>query len=368
LLLAAGGAAALACLPKNLLAAARNEITAVRTGIQPGNKTRLVVETTRRPEFSLSYPDGKLAISIDAADNKAKPVLLAGTLISAIDFQDNRIILSLKKAIPPVPQEQIMVLAPAGGNNWRLVVDFSAGAPASAAATPQDNRTAKERKPIIVIDPGHGAGDPGCIGATGTYEKNIVLSVATKLYDKLLMAGYDAHLTRKNDIFLNLGTRASIAEKKKADLFVSIHANANPSRMVKGFSVFTLSDTASDAEAQKLADAENAADRIDVDGFQKLDPATRIILSSLQQKRVAEESVDFAGKIISAVGNAKIERMDAKIRSAGFAVLKSTVPSCLVEIGHLSNKDEEKLLRDAAYQNRLASALVSAIGNYEFVN
>ncbi|MDR2769884.1 MAG: N-acetylmuramoyl-L-alanine amidase, partial [Rickettsiales bacterium] len=318
-----GGAAALAFFPK-IAAAAQNEIIAIRIGVRDGNKTRLVIETKFRPEYSLIYPDKQLVVSLDA-DGSVKPGMTEGTLITSIDIIGKKIIANLKKAIAPIPKSQILVLGPSGGSQWRLVLDFSAASAIEKTKTAAKTATTSNnsgKMPTIVIDPGHGGKDPGCIGATGALEKDVVLSVAKKLYDKLDSAGYNVHLTRKNDSFLNLDARAAIAEKKKADLFISLHANANPSKAVKGFSVYTLSKNASDAEAQKLADTENAADKIDVGGFVDYAPGTRLALSALLQNEITEESLKLAGKIKRAVRENGIDRVDNSHRSAAFAVLK----------------------------------------------
>lgn len=127
-----------------------------------------------------------------------------------------------------------------------------------------------------------------------------------KLKNKLDAAGFKTYLTRSNDTYLKLGQRAAIGEQRHADLFLSLHANANPSRAMQGFSIYTLSEKASDEEAQKLADAENAADKIDVSGFEQFDKDIRIALSSLQQHAVAEMSVEYANGAAAAFKRAKI--------------------------------------------------------------
>ena len=366
LCVAGGGLVVLTIFPR-IAFAADNEIVAIRTGTQPGNKTRLVLETTQKPVYDLSYPDGQLVVSIRAKCRVA-PSMTEGTLITAIDAKDNRVVVGLKKSISPIPKNQILLLEPTGSNKWRLVLDFAAGnvSDKTKAAAAETTSGSSGKKPTIVIDPGHGGRDPGCIGITGTQEKDIVLSIAKKLSNRLAAAGYNVSLTRRNDTFLNLNTRAGIAQKKKADLFVSIHANSNPKKTIKGLSVYTLSQTASDAEAAKLAETENAFDKIEIDGFEKFEPDIRNALSSLQQHLVAEDSVAFARKIMRATRESGITRVEKARRFAPFAVLKSQVPSCLVEVGHLSNMEEERLLRGADYQNKLVAALTTAIGNYAF--
>ena len=371
------GVVALTFLPR-VAFAARNTLLSLRTGVQPGDKTRLVIETSGRPSYSLSYPaePAQLVIELSntAGNSNIKPALTQKTLIKSLSQSQSgdklRITAALSKAIGEIPKNQIMVLEPTGDTGYRLVLDFVAGSAAAktaAAAATQTETKKSGRKPIIVIDAGHGGKDPGAIGRTGVREKDVVLSVARKLRAQLSDAGYTAYLTRERDIFLNLDTRAGIAERKRADLFLSIHANSNPSREMRGFSVYTLSKKASDEEAQKLADAENAADKIEVDGFERFEPNIRNALSALQQHAVAEASVEFAAGAQKAFKSAGVaEQPRGSLRSAPFAVLRSTIPSALIELGHLSHKEEEKLLAGDAHQDKLVSAIVRAVGSYNF--
>jgi N-acetylmuramoyl-L-alanine amidase len=360
--------------------AATNTLRAIRTGKQPDDKTRLVIETSSKPSYSLSYPNGGLQIKISGARGQPSPEMVSGTLISSVAATQaggNVIVnASLSKPIDSIPKKQIMVLNPGGSNNnYRLVVDFAAGTGktgdnAARSATKNESVVAapvkSSGKKIIVIDAGHGGKDPGCVGANGTREKDIVLKMARKLRDNL-DDKYKIYLTRNKDIFLNLGTRSDIAEQKHADLFISLHANANPSRKVKGFSVYTLSKKASDAEAAKTAEAENAADKIAVDGFEKFEPDVRNALSSLQQQVVSESSVGFGNDIVRSTKSKGIQQQDMPLRYAPFAVLKSTIPSVLIELGHLSNKTEEKLLNTESHQDKLVAAIRGAIEKYEFL-
>ena len=277
----------------------------------------------------------------------------------------------MAKPIKEIPRDSIMLLNPNGDNDYRLVLDFAAGSGAVAAATSSakasQKTTTPSRKYVVVIDAGHGGKDPGCIGKGGTQEKVVVLSVAKKLKNKLDAAGFQTYLTRSNDTYLKLAHRASIGEKKHADLFLSLHANANPSRAMKGFSIYTLSEKASDEEAAKLADAENAADKIDVSGFEQFDKDIRIALSSLQQHAVAAMSVEYANGAASAFKRAKITQQPGPdVRHAPFAVLRSTVPGALIELGHLSNATEEKLLKSSAHQDKVVAAIVKSVQGYNF--
>ncbi|MBP5485989.1 MAG: N-acetylmuramoyl-L-alanine amidase [Alphaproteobacteria bacterium] len=355
--------------------AARNSIKSMRTGVQPGNKTRFVVETSNRPSYTLVYGENTLTVKLSntPADNSVSPKLASGTLvrnISQTQIGDSvNIILDLKRPIAEIPKNQIMILEPNGDNDYRLVLDFTAGTTKanseSGAITAAANK--EEKKHTIVIDAGHGGKDPGCIGRGGTKEKTVVLSVAQKLRAALKNAGFAVYMTRSDDTYLKLNERAEIAEKRHADLFLSIHANANPSRSMKGFSIYTLSEKASDEEAQKLADAENAADKIDVTGFEQFSKDIRIALSSLQQHAVAEMSEEYANGCARAFNRAGIEQQPGPaVRHAPLAVLRSTVPGALIECGHLSNKAEEKLLKSSSHQDKLVAAIVKSIKNYDF--
>jgi N-acetylmuramoyl-L-alanine amidase len=280
--------------------------------------------------------------------------------------------------IDALDKKQIMILEPNGDNDYRLVLDFVAGtgrgitenatvakSATTTKETPKETKTSTQH--IIVIDAGHGGKDPGCIGKGGTKEKNVVLSVAKKLKTKLDADGYKTFLTRSNDTYLKLAERAEFAEKKRADLFISLHANANPSKNVRGFSVYTLSEKASDEEAQKLAESENAADKIDVNGFEQFSKDIRVALSSLQQHAVAELSEEYANSCAKSLNRASVEQQKGpSVRHAPFAVLRSTVPGALIELGHLSNKAEENLLKSDSHQNKLVAAIAKSINSYDF--
>ena len=358
--------------------AARNSLLSLRTGVQPGDKTRLVIETSSRPSYSLSYPQNQLIVRLPntTANSSVGTKLASGGLVKSIAQSQQgdtlQLVVNLKKNISEIPKSQIMILNPNGDNDYRLVLDFKAGN-GSATSSYTTGTAAKttaitaSRKYIIVVDAGHGGKDPGCIGKGGTREKDIVLSVARKLKNKLDASGFKTYLTRNDDRYLKLAERASIAEKRKADLFISLHANANPSRSVKGFSIYTLSEKASDEEAKKLAEAENAADKIGVEGFTEFEENIRIALSSLQQHAVAEMSEEYANGCAKALKRASVTQQPGPdVRHAPFAVLRSTIPGALLELGHLSNASEEKLLKSSSHQDKLVNAIVKSINNYNF--
>lgn len=369
--IAGGGTLIINFLPR-MAFAGRNIVKSMRTGLQPGNKTRLVIETAKRPSYSLSYTASGLIVSLSntSANDYVLPGLASGTLIDSLKQKQTsstlQITAKLNKTIKAIPSEQILLLAPTGDNGYRLVLDF-ASSNNYVAAAPVPVVKSSVHKNVIIIDAGHGGKDPGCVGKYGTKEKDIVLSVAKKLKAKLDSAGYKTYLTRSRDKFLNLGTRADIAEKRHADLFISLHANANPSRNVKGFSIYTLSKKASDQEAAKLAAAENSSDKIDIDGFEKFEPDIRNALSALQQQAVSEMSIEYAVNVVKFLKGKQITRLrGANVRHAPFAVLRSTIPGALIELGHLSNPAEEKLLKIGSYQDKLASAITTAVTKYNF--
>lgn len=375
-------------LAPRVVFAAPNILRSMRTGLQPGGKTRLVIETASNPSYTLSYGDKQLTVNLSNTNGKSdiQAKLASGTLIKRItQIQEGsvlKIVATLNSDIDAIDKKQIMILKPNGDNDYRLVIDFVAGtgrgitekSTVAKSATTQPKtetksktQTSNNNKHVIVIDPGHGGKDPGCIGKGGTKEKTVVLSVAKKLKSSLDAAGYKTFLTRSSDNFLKLADRAEFAEKKRADLFISLHANANPSNSVKGFSVYTLSEKASDEEAQKLADSENAADKIDVNGFEQFSKDIRVALSSLQQHAVAELSEEYANGCAKSLTRASIEQQKGpSVRHAPFAVLRSTVPGALIELGHLSNKKEENLLKSDSHQNKLVAAIVKSINSYDF--
>ena len=366
------GFAAITMLPR-VAFAGRNSVLSMRTGVQPNGKTRLVIETSLRPSYDISYPQNQMVVSLaNTGACSVSPKLSGDGLVkklTGVSVGDKlNVVADLRKSVAPIDKSSVMILPPNGDNEYRLVLDFVAGTNATDTNSKNDKSEKNSSKQyVIVIDAGHGGKDPGCIGKGGTREKTVVLSVAKKLKKELDSAGFKTYLTRSGDNFLKLAERAEIAEKRHADLFLSLHANANPSRQTRGYSVYTLSEKASDEEAQKLAETENAVDKIGVSGFEKFSKEIRVALSALQQRAVAELSEEYATNCARAMDNASIDRLPGpSIRHAPFAVLRSTVPGALIELGHLSNATEEKLLKSDSHQNKLVRAIVKSVKNYNF--
>ena len=242
--------------------------------------------------------------------------------------------------------------------------------PVSVAAPPPIMPAEPERKrndgpPVIVIDPGHGGVDPGAIGVSGIYEKFITLAVARDLKDALEKTGrYRVHLTRDRDVFIRLRDRISIARQFNADLFVSLHADAVQNPQIRGLSVYTLSQNASDAEAQALAEKENKADLIAGVNLSHESADVANILIDLAQRETMNRSAGFASDIVDEVGREQA-LLGNTHRFAGFAVLKAPdVPSVLVEMGYLSNEAEERDLRQPQYRTKLAKSVARAIDRF----
>lgn len=238
-------------------------------------------------------------------------------------------------------------------------------ADAAADKTPPKGKPRPGTKPVIVLDPGHGGIDPGAIGVSGVFEKNITLAAAKEFRDIIAASGrYDVRLTRDTDTFLQLRERMAIGRKYGASLFVSIHADTGARPNVKGLSIYTLSEKSSDAEAAALADKENKADIIaGIDLSHESAEVTNILIE-LAQRETMNISSRIADTIIDELRR-EVTLLPRSHRFAGFAVLKAPdVPSVLVEMGYLSNPEEEKLLQTAAYRAKLGRSLLRAIDRH----
>jgi N-acetylmuramoyl-L-alanine amidase len=219
-------------------------------------------------------------------------------------------------------------------------------------------------KPLIVIDPGHGGIDPGALGSN-TMEKNVTLAVAKQLRQQLLATGrFRVVLTRDKDVFVPLRDRFKIARDKGADLFISLHADSNPSAQARGASVYTLSDNASDAEAAALAAKENKSDVIAGVDLSKENQTVTGILIDLAQRETTNMSTRFASILVNDLRNDTMMLHNSH-RFAGFAVLKAPdVPSVLLEMGYISTSADERLLTDSKHQRKLAGSITHAIEDY----
>lgn len=366
-------------------ARAATEVLGARIG--PGKtSTRLVLDLNASVSFNAFTLDRPYRVVIDlpAVTWRLDPLRTPkGGLVRAFrygHFRDNvsRVVLDVSK---PVAISKAFVLAPKSGRAHRLVVDLraigakefarraqprpSAAPRPDAAAIPLPKRRVLRSVKTVAIDPGHGGVDPGAIGVRGTREKRVTLSHALALARQLRASGrYRVVLTRVRDVFVPLRTRVAIARRRAADLFISLHADSIPRSSVRGASIYTLSERASDRQAARLAAKENKADLIagidlteqtsDVAGF----------LIDLAQRQTMNDSADFARLLTSEIGKVRPLLRNTH-RFAGFAVLKAPdVPSVLVELGYLSNPSDERRLNQRRERDRVVAAIVRAVDRY----
>ena len=223
----------------------------------------------------------------------------------------------------------------------------------------------KSNSIVIAIDPGHGGNDSGARGPHGTEEKKITFAIAKKL-EALIneQTGMRAVMVRKGDYYVGLRDRMQIARKAKADLFVSIHADAFKDTDVKGASVYTLSTSGASSEAARwLADSENASDLVGVSLSDKEDVLASVLLD-LSQTATQEASVNVANHVLKSFDNIAELHKDS-VQKAGFIVLKSPdIPSILVETAFISNPSEEQKLLSAQYQSKIAHAVFKGVRSY----
>ncbi len=364
-----------------------------------GHRTRLVLEMTAVAPFRLEMPDipagtqppARLVMVFAGAGWQTDVESPAAGLVLAIrrETTDGALRLILDLAAPvrvrsafflpaagTLPTRFVLDLEPAGAGSAGMEPGVGPGpaAPSDSPATdPQTAAPALELPPVsgdpglplIVIDPGHGGADPGTTGRTGTLEKTLTLAMARRLRTALLETGrYRVMLTRDGDEFVSLRRRVRIARAAQADLFLSLHADSNPDRRLRGVSVYTLSERASDREAAALAARENRSDSLPGIALDPGDDATASILIDLTQRETRTESDALAGALLRRLGEDAV-LLNHSHREAGLIVLKAPdVPSVLVELGHLSHREEERLLLSAEYQELLTTAMTAAIEDY----
>jgi N-acetylmuramoyl-L-alanine amidase len=243
--------------------------------------------------------------------------------------------------------------------------------PATVADEPESAKPKHPGKPIIMIDPGHGGIDGGAVSASNILEKNVVLAVGKELARQLAANGrYDVRLTRSSDVFISLDQRLNLSSRNDVDLFISLHADsladANGASGIRGATVYTLSERASDEHARRMAEKENASDAVaglSVANSQG-DDEVKSILFDLMKRETANFSTDFSNVLIRQLKRTTLLSRVPQ-RAAAFKVLKQThSPSVLVELGYLSHPEDEKLLNAPAWHKQTASAIATAIETY----
>lgn len=280
----------------------------------------------------------------------------------------------------PFAIDKVEVLQNEDSAGYRMAIDISSTSEtafnqaladqalttASSQSTPKNDRVIDQGKPFtIVIDPGHGGVDGGAEGANGTVEKAVTLAFAQELRAALLQTGkYAVSMTREKDEFLRLDERVRIARERGADLLVSIHADTINLKGIRGATVYTVSDKASDPEAEALAIRENLSDQVAGMDIQDAEPQVADILIDLIRRETHSFSIRFARTLVGELTNS-IGVINNPHRFAGFKVLKAPdVPSVLVELGYLSNPKDEELLRDAEWRKKAADSIAKAIATF----
>ena len=363
-------------------------IRTLRVGQSVGS-ARLVFDADSKFDYNVFLLTAPKRLVIDVKNSKVnskleqdvkKNTLLSNLLVGSTPSGDTRIAFDLKQ---PAIVKKAFMLPPQSNFGWRFVVDLEVATEREFAShvgnqhafishndkssKPQKNKFISENnaKKIIVLDPGHGGQDPGAIGCSGVYEKNITLAMAKELKKILDKNGqYKVYLTRNRDVFIPLRERVRIARRYKADLFLSIHADSARNKNAKGLSVYTLSETASDKEAAALAERENKADVIAGMDFAEHSKEVSDVLINLAQRETMNRSSEFANFMVQEMRKS-VKLLDNTHRFAGFAVLKAPdVPAILLEMGYLSNRHEEKLLRQSSYRKKFAKSASVAIDRY----
>ena len=366
------GASATLSAPR-LFASEAVTVTSVRLSAA-GSTTRVVFDLSDASEhsvFTLHEPervvlDIKNALVRDELDLFALPTSVVRQIRHAQrNATDLRVVLDLKSSAKP--RSFLLRPDPATGAGYRLVVDLESGAGAQTPVLTANGQVdTKLRDVVVAIDAGHGGRDPGAVGKGGTREKDVVLAVARKLETLLKQQkGIQPVLIRDGDHYLALRERIRKARLAKADLFVSIHADASPDKRVHGSSVYVLSQNGASSEAARwLAERENSVDLVGGVSLDDKDELLASVLLDLSQSATIEASMDLAGDVLAELDSVGQIRRN-RIEQAGFAVLKSPdIPSILVETAFISNPVEEKKLRTAAHQQKLAEALRNGINRY----
>jgi N-acetylmuramoyl-L-alanine amidase len=346
-------------------------------------KTRFVVDVTQRPKYKAFTLDNPPRVVLDLAGTSLKGLSdteLKGSVIQNIRTGRRakntlRVVLDLSEQTGLTH----FVLPPNNQYGHRLVLDLrheGVNTRATAAARPAKYTTKPVKrsysgKPLrdltVVIDPGHGGEDPGAIGPRGTREKHVVLGVAKALHKRLNKeVGIRAVLTRTGDYYVGLSKRREIArDRYRADLFISIHADAWTRASARGASVFVVSRKgATSTLAQFLADTANKSDRIGGVEITDDNQMLKGVLADLALEGNLEHSFRVGDSVLSSMG--QVAHLHKRhIEQAGFMVLKSLdVPSILVETGFISNPGEERKLRTAQYQGKMANALAKGVVSY----
>jgi N-acetylmuramoyl-L-alanine amidase len=354
------------------LATAATTIKNMRIWTEDG-RTRIVLDLNRSAEhtiFTLRSPDRLVVDLDDSRLSNSLTSLPSGGAISSIRTGVSadgklRVVLDLNQAV----RSRSFSAGPNDLYGDRLVIDLHQDTNLRAVKRAAEEYVAG-RDVVIAVDPGHGGKDPGAIGRARTREKDVALAVARRLAARIdAEPGMKAILVRGDDYYVDHRERMEIARRQKADLFVSIHADAVNDRRARGASVYVLSTKgASDEAAKRLAQRENASEQLGGVSLSDKDAVLASVLMDLSQNAALSASLDAGSEVIRQL--ARVGSVHRRtVQQAGFLVLKSPdVPSILVETAYISNPDEEKKLRSSAHQEVLAEAILAGLRNYFTAN
>jgi len=360
------GALAVTCTAPRLFAATRTEIKAVRAH-RHAELTRVAFDLSGPVEHRLFTLANPARVVIDFADARAAHLKLAPTPpIRGLRYAPHghgglRVVLDLASAVKP---RSLLLPPDAGHHDYRLAIDLTP--PALAAAAVHTAPKSALRDVVVAIDPGHGGKDPGAIGHHGTREKHVVLAIGRHLAELVgRRHGMRPLLIRDGDYFVPLGERVRKARTHRADLFVSIHADASPYHYAKGSTVYVLSEHGASSEAARLlAKRQNEADRVADVSLSDKGRLLASVLVDLEQTATYESSVALGQTLSDSIAGV-VPLHSQHVEHAAFAVLKSPdIPSVLVETAFISNPAQERRLRTAHFQRQMAEALMTGIEGY----
>lgn len=348
----------------------------IRFSASSPQKVRLVADLSEKTEakvFRLQNPPRlvvdfeKTTFSSVVKNNTFKPVaFIEGIRLGVPQPNIGRLVLDI-----PTKDltENHFFLPPGAGKTWRFVIDLTLVESADSGTTayhkgltPFPAKTPRQK--IVMLDPGHGGQDPGAISSTGKYEKHLTLLFANEAKKVLEKKGYTVYMTRTNDTAVSLRSRIEKAHKHNADIFISIHADSAKNKSAKGLSIYTISEKASDAEAAALAERENKADIILGINLEEYQESIGNILIDLAKRDTMDKSAQYAELFVKEVRHTA-QLKSTPHRTAGFVVLKSpNIPSVLIELGYLSNKQEEKMLQKKSYRAEIITSLAKGLDQY----
>lgn len=368
----------LLCLLLGMLAvpAIAAEISGFRVWTDP-EKTRAVLDLSERAEYRLFTLENPDRVVIDLDQTAVKNALAferdhAGIITNVRHGEPEEKTLRVVFDLNANSKVKSFMLDPTGEYGHRLVIDLypEGGAVTSTPIKQADSLTNNERKVIVAIDAGHGGEDPGALGPNRTREKDVVLAIARELKKSIdARPGMQAVLVRDGDYYIPHRDRYEKARKHRADLFVSLHADAFTKSSVTGSSVFVLNSRGASSEfARRMADSENSSDLVGGVTLGDKDEMLASVLLDLSQSATMEASNLVAQNVFSNM-RAVSKTHKNQVEHANFMVLKSPdVPSILVETAFISNPSEEKRLRDPAWQQKIASAIASGVQEYFYLS